>query len=342
MTALARRVMDHDPAPWMRRARLSKAPRYLTVAPDPTPMTDVWTAVIPAAGAEHPLADPALSLALRQRAEAIEAAFAAIEPTLRDLAPRQFEPGFPALAAQRLRTDLGIEIEPGALASTWNAPLDMRRLQARCVLAVFRRLVERAFDRGMAALSDGEPADGLIRRWGFHAVDIAPCADGRLSGVVDFILRISPSVIAGRRSHAGALFDIEESVRAWEALELRRWRDGVPNAASEATRYLKIGVYHFSSGPGAHEGCAAHGGDDQRAALALLERLETFETAVRNLHGPDAPVATLMVGVDTDTDAIRVHVPDGAGRMTLDRVVDNARLYPRRPNCPRGGQERHP
>ncbi len=38
-------------------------------------------------------------------------------------------------------------------------------------------------------------------------------------------------------------------------------------------------------------------------------------------------MAILMVGVDTDTDAIRVHVPDGAGRMSLDRVVDNARLY---------------
>ncbi len=236
MTALARRAMDHDPAPWMRRARLARSPLYRAPAPAPAPVPDLYPGATGLPGAEHPLADPALSLALRQRAEAIEAAFAAIEPTLRDLAPRQFEPGFPAVAAQRLRADLGIDIDAEALTSAWNAPLDMRALHARCVLAVFRRLVARAFDRDLARLSDGEPAEALIRRWGFHAVDIAPCADGRLSGVVDFILRIPPSVIAGRRSHAGALFDIEDSVRAWEALELRRWRDGVPNAASEATR----------------------------------------------------------------------------------------------------------
>jgi carboxysome shell carbonic anhydrase len=333
MTALARRALHHDPAPWTRRARLGGAPRSFPVPPVAIAAADGVSTAPPRPG--HPLADPAISLALRRRADAIEAAFAAIEPTLRELAPRQFESGFAAQAAATLRERLDLQVPSKALAATWTTPLDIRSLQARCVLGVFRRLVDRAFDRDISRLSDGEPAEALIRRWGFHAVDIAPCADGRLAGVVDFILRIPPSVVAGRRSHAGAMFDIEDSVRAWEAMELRRWRESVPNPAGEATRYLKIGVYHFSTADPRHEGCAAHGSDTDRAASTLLARLEDFEIAVRNVHGPAAAVATLMVGVDTDTDAIRVHVPDATGRMSLDRIVDNGWLYAATADLPR-------
>ena len=110
-------------------------------------------------------------------------------------------------------------------------------------------------------------------------------------------------------------------------MELRRWREGRPNAASEPTAFLKIGVYHFSSADPWHQGCAAHGSDTGRAAGALLERLDQFAQAIRNVHGASAGVATLLVGVDTDTDAIRVHVPDLSGRMAVDRFVDSLKVY---------------
>ncbi len=35
----------------------------------------------------------------------------------------------------------------------------------------------------------------------------------------------------------------------------------------------------------------------------------------------------LLVGVDTDTDAINVHVPDAAGGTDVDRFVSSATLY---------------
>jgi carboxysome shell carbonic anhydrase len=275
----------------------------------------------------HPLADAYVSAALRRRADEIDAAFNAIEPELRALAPEQFEAGFAARASERLRNSLGLEVAAESLTASWSEPLDVRRLYARCVLGTFCRLIERAFDRGLSERSDGESAEALIRRWGFHAVDITPCADGRLSGVVDYILRVPPAVVVSRKSYAGANFDVEESLRQWEAVELRRWREGVPSPADAPTRYLKIGVYHFSSADPAHEGCAAHGSDASRAAGALLERLEQFAGAVRQTHGAGAATATLLVGVDTDTDAIRVHVPDAAGRMSIDRSVDNRALY---------------
>jgi carboxysome shell carbonic anhydrase len=283
--------------------------------------------LLPYSGAGHPLADDTVSVALRRRAEEIEAAFAAIEPALRALAPAQFEEGFAHRASEELLRRLGVEIPAELLEAHWTAPLDMSRMYARCVLGTFCRLIERTFDRAILDLTDGESAETLIRRWGFHAIDITPCADGRLSGVVDYILRVPPSVVAYRKSYAGAMFDVAETLRQWESIELRRWREQTPNPANAPTRYLKIGVYHFSSADPSHEGCAAHGSDDSRAAAALLERLQQLESAVEATHGCGANIATLLVGVDTDTDAIRVHVPDARGWMAADRYVENRHMY---------------
>jgi carboxysome shell carbonic anhydrase len=277
----------------------------------------------------HPLADAAVSDGLRRRADEIEAAFGAIEPALRALAARQLEPGFAAWADAELRSRLGFAPPPQLLAATWSAPLDVRQLYGHAVVQTFRGLVARAFDRRLAEFTDGESASAAIERWGFHAVDITPCADGRLSGVVDYILRVPPAVIVARRSYAGALFDVEETLGQWAAVELGRWREGKPNAADAPTRYLKIGVYHFSSVDPGHGGCAAHGSDATRAATALLDRLERFVLAVERSYGCGAAAAALLVGVDTDTDAIRVHVPDARGAMDPVRYVDNAILFER-------------
>jgi carboxysome shell carbonic anhydrase len=302
----------------------SEQPLAMPAASVPAPAAAFYA---PPAARHHPLADQTISQALRHRAEEIAAAFDAIEPVLRELAPRQFEEGFARRATAEVLAKLHLDFSADVFAAAWTAPLDMGALYARCVVGTFCRLIERAFDRSLADISDGESVDVLVQRWGFHAVDITPCADGRLSGVVDYILRIPPSVVAYRKSYAGALFDVTESVRHWESTELRRWREAVPNAANVPTQYLKICVYHFSSVDPNHEGCAAHGSDDTRAASALLERLGQFALAVHLLHGDDASVATLLVGVDTDTDAIRVHVPDSNGRMDVGRYLDSNVLY---------------
>jgi carboxysome shell carbonic anhydrase len=278
-------------------------------------------------GARHPLADAASSAALRRRALTIEAAFDAIAPALESLAPQQFEAGFAARAAQALRAQLQLDFPEPAFAASWVRPLDLGALHAQCVVATFCRLLRQGFDRSLSDTTDEGDAGALIRRWGFHAVDITACADGRLSGVTDYILRVPPAIVAYRDAHAGAMFGAAETLRNWERIELSRWRRARPNAAGEATRYLKIGVYHFSSADPHHAGCAAHGSNDAAASGALLERLEQGAQAIRQVHGTDAAVATLLVGVDTDTDSIRVHVPDAAGRMDTRRFVDSNMLY---------------
>ena len=293
-----------------------------------------WSAPSPTFESAHPLAESAIALGLRRRAAEIEAAFAAIEPSLRSLAPTQFSEHFPSDAAARLNAQLGVEIPPAALQSSWSVPLDMRSLYARCVIATFCRLVALGFDRDLARKSEGESAQALIHRWGFHAIDITPCADGRLAGIVDYILRVPPAMVAYRKSYAGAMFDVGESLRHWEEVELRRYREAQPNPADAPTRFLKIGVYHYSSLRPHDEGCAAHGSDTNQAAAALLERLRQFEQAVCHTHA-NAMAATLLVGVDTDTDAIRVHIPDSSGSATIVRFVDNRDIFAQTRSLPR-------
>jgi carboxysome shell carbonic anhydrase len=281
----------------------------------------------PATTPAHPLFDLAHNRRLLERESEITRAFDAIEPALRAVAALPYQEGYETLVQDIVRERLGFELPEKFLTSRWMAPLDMRAIYAWCVYRTFRRLADHDFDRGLADLDEGEPAGDVIRKWGFHAIDISPCADGRLSGVVDYILRVPPAVVASRKSFAGAMFDVEESVRNWIAVELRRFREGVPNPADAPTRYLKIGVYHTSSSDPAHEGCAAHGSDAHKAAQALLGRLNDFARAIENSHCCGASVATLLIGVDTDTDAIKLHVPDATGAISLERCVDNRALF---------------
>lgn len=289
---------------------------------------DAPRAVSAPAASAHPLFDLAHNRRLLERENEIKAAFGAVETALKEVAAIPHQDGYPERVQEKIRERLGFDLPASWLESWWLAPLNMRGIYAYAVYRIFRQLADRDFDRGLADLAeDGESAQTLIRRWGFHAIDISPCADGRLSGVVDYILRVPPAVVAYRKSFAGSLFDVEESVRNWAEVELRRHREGVPIAAHEATRYLKIGVYHTSSSDPAHEGCAAHGSDERKAASALLDRLNGFAAAIENSYGSGASVATLLIGVDTDTDAIKVHVPDARGVISLDRYVDNHALF---------------
>lgn len=275
----------------------------------------------------HPFHDTAHNDRLLAREHEITLAFERIVPTLKEVAGLQYQENAVQRIQSLLRDRLGFELAPERLQASWIKPLNMRGLYADSVFHTFCQLANRDFDRNAANLDEGEPADEVIRKWGFHAIDITPCADGRLSGVVDYILRIPPVVVTSRKSFAGSLFDIEESVRNWVEVELRRHREAQPNPADEPTRYLKIGVYHTSSSDPDHEGCAAHGSDVHKAASALLERLNAFAAAIENSHCCGAQVATLLLGVDTDTDAIRLHVPDANGAMDVTRFIDNQALF---------------
>jgi carboxysome shell carbonic anhydrase len=273
----------------------------------------------------HPLADAARNADLADYERTVRARFDAIVPTLKQIAAQQHETGFEARAQALARERLGIDLPEDVLADAWVTTLDMRRLYGHAVLGTFTVLARELADR-FNGPGNVESMRQFFVECGFHEVDISSCADGRLKGLLPFVLRLPRGAVYAR-AYAGALFDVELTVQRWIETELRRHREGVPTLPDAGTRYLKIAVYHYSGSDPRHEGCAAHGSDEREAARAALERLAELRMAIENGFCCGASVATLLIGVDTDNDAIRVHVPDARGELALDCFVEADSLY---------------
>ena len=280
----------------------------------------------------HPLADQVSNTRLADYERRVQARFDDIVPTLKQISALQHEADFETRAQQIARERLGFALNETVLADAWITALDMRQLYGSSVLHTFCDLAREA----IAQQNGHAEAEAMVRFFidcGFHEVDVSACADGRLKGLLHYILRLPQQAVRRHKSYAGALFDIELNVKQWTETELRRFREGVPTLPESGTRYLKIAVYHFSSSDPHREGCAAHGSDDTRAAQAALDRLQAFGTAIENGFCCGASVATLLIGVDTDNDAIRVHVPDAQGGMSLDCCIDNMALHQATAGC---------
>ncbi len=273
----------------------------------------------------HPLARADENARLFDYEQRVKSAFDDIVPTLKRISALQHEDDFEVRAQRMAREDLGFELPAQILANAWVEQLDMRRLFAWCVFKTYHRFCDDFFTADPLGSSDASEFDAFLQACGFHTLDLSPCADGRLAHVIRFVLRL-PYRGVRRKSYAGALFDIDDSLEKWAETELMRFREARPNSADAPTRYLKAVVYHYSASEPA-EGCAAHGSDAAAAARAGLERLQSFQQAVQNTHCCGASIDLLLIGLDTDTDAIRVHVADGAGAIELDRYVDAFELY---------------
>lgn len=279
-----------------------------------------------AGSGSHPLCRVEENAQLLAYERQVKDAFDGIVPILRELSALQHEADFVAQAQRIAQRKLGFELPGDILEGAWVTQLDMRRLFAWCVFQTYRRFCDDFFATDPLASADAESFDAFLQACGFHTLDISPCADGRLAHVVRYVLRL-PHRSVRRKSYAGALFDIENSLEKWVETEMLRYREGRPNLADAPTRYLKAVVYHYSSVDPEHEGCAAHGSDTQKAAQAGLDRLNGFREAVENSFCCGASIDLLLIGLDTDTDAIRVHLPDGQGDLSLERYVDALDLF---------------
>ena len=274
----------------------------------------------------HPLSNERENMRLFGYEDRIKKGFDGIVPVLKRLSALQHESDF-EVQAQRIALDqLGFELPEEILANAWVDQLDMRRLFAWCVFQTYRRYSDEFYTQAPLAHPGENEYDTFIQSCGFHTVDISPCADGRLAHVIRYVLRM-PHRMVRRKSYAGAMFDIDNSVEKWVETEMLRFREGKPNTADAPTRYLKVVAYHRSSVDPHHEGCAAHGSDDDAAAAGGLERLNAFKTAIENSFCCGASIDLMLIGVDTDTDSLRVHVPDGEGVIHLDRFVDTMDVY---------------
>ncbi|MDI6745870.1 MAG: carboxysome shell carbonic anhydrase [Rhodocyclaceae bacterium] len=275
----------------------------------------------------HPLADRASNARLARCEESVKGRFEAIVPTLKAISGLQHGRDFTACAQQLAEERLGHRLPDSILDDAWVAGLDLKALYAHCVFAAVMAASAQFSQDLKNQIELVQDINNFFLDCGFHAVDISPCADGRLKGLMRYILRLPLSSFTRRKAYAGALFDVETDVRHWGETELRRFREGVPTTADASTRYLKVAIYHYSTSAPRQEGCAAHGSDDNQAIEAALERLYQFRNAIENAFCCGASTDLLLIGVDTDTDAIKLHVPDANGNLSAHRFIDNASLF---------------
>ncbi|MCB1802700.1 MAG: carboxysome shell carbonic anhydrase [Gammaproteobacteria bacterium] len=278
------------------------------------------------AGAEHALVDSRENARLFRYEDGVKQSFDKITPVLKQISAFQHEADFEQRAQQLAARELGFELPQEILVDAWISQLDMKRLFAWCVFETYRRYCDDFFSQQPLAAERAEDFAGFLQGCGFHTLDISPCADGRLAHVIRYVLRL-PQDQVRRKSYAGATFDVEDSIQKWVEVEMLRYREGKPNLADAPTRYLKSVVYHYSSVDPEHQGCAAHGSDTALAASEGLKRLEAFREAIENSYCCGASIDLLLIGLDTDTDAIRVHLPDAQGRTDLESSVDALALF---------------
>ena len=316
------------PAETPRSASLAPAGRRLRAVASPVIRVEQRRPEPPLR--QHPLTDQSANDHLKAYDQQTKDRFDQIVPVLKRLSALQHEPDFVERAQLLARQELGTTLPLPILESAWTSQLDMRTLFAWCVFEAYEQTSRIFFDEDPLA---GAPSDGSTQAFetflldcGFHLLDITPCADGRLAHAIAYALRLPVSSVR-RRPHAGAMFDVENTVDRWVKTEHRRYREAIPNPAHADTHYLKVVVYHFSSHDPAHEGCAAHGSDDAAAAAGGLQRLRDFQQAVENSFCCGASVDLLLLGMDTDTDAIRAHVPGSDGEIDLARWIDSRDLY---------------
>ncbi len=319
-------VPQHAPI-GMAQARRFDAPRSGAAYARAEGLEHPACTTLPERSCRHALVDRAENARLWECEQGITNRFDAIAPTLQDIAGLGPGRAFAARAQEMARERLGFELSAPVLERAWVRGPDMGALYAEAVFAALSSAVARFSERIREEAAAGQSLDSLLVDCGFHAVDISACSDGRLKGLFPYILRLPASTLVRRSAFAGALFDVEEDVRHWEHAELRRVREGFPTTADVGSRYLKVAVYHGSSREPTREGCAAHGSDQRVATEAALARLDEFRTAIENAFCCGAGTDILLIGVDTDTDAIRIHVPDAKGDVSAYRYVDNAELY---------------
>ena len=279
-----------------------------------------------ARGGNHPLTDGQENAHLYAYESSVKEAFDAIVPTLKNISAIQHEYDFEIQAQRIAQQHLGFRLPEALLSDAWVDKLDMRSLFAWCVFETYHRFCDEVFSRDPLGNNSDEAFQEFLQECGFHMLDVSPCADGRLAHVIRYVLRL-PYKAVRRRSYAGAMFDVDDSLEKWVKTELARFREGKPNSSDESTQYLKAVVYHHSSVDPAHEGCAAHGSDTAAAAAGGLERLQGFRQAVENTYCCGASIDCLLIGMDTDTDGIRVHMPDHSGSIDLENFIDTLEVY---------------
>lgn len=254
----------------------------------------------------------------------VKASFDSIGSVVDEISSMQAGNDYETRVRQHIKDQLGFDIPTALLADAGMTRLDTSSLYAWCLFETYKHYCN-TFLVEFPYCEDDGTFQSFLQDCGFHALDISPCADGRLAHVISYVLRL-PYKSVRRKSYAGAMFDVEDSLDKWVETEMIRFREGAVSNGLP-TSYLKTVVYHFSSRDPDHEGCAAHGSNAEVAAESGLERLMSLKQAIENTYCCGASVECLLIGLDTDTDIIRIHMPDQSGDIQLDQYIDANEIY---------------
>ena len=180
---------------------------------------------LPLTHRQHPLTDSAGNARLQAYELEVKGRFDRIVPLLKRVSALQHQPDFIEQAQRLTRTELGFDLPQHILERAWVRPLDMRALFAWCVFESHRLFSDRFFQDdpldGASGSASSREFEQFLLDCGIHLLDVTPCADGRLAHTVAYALRIPFSAVR-RRSHAGAMFDVENTVNRWVKTQHRR------------------------------------------------------------------------------------------------------------------------
>ena len=167
----------------------------------------------------HPLSDARANARLQAYDTRVKQAFDRIVPVLKQLSALQHDDDFVERAQQVALAELGYTLPLPILERAWVTQLDMRTLFAWCLFETYEQISATFFQQdpleGQRDSAAAKEFEAFLLGCGFHLLDITPCADGRLAHAIAFALRLPYSAVR-RRPHAGALFDVENTVNRWE------------------------------------------------------------------------------------------------------------------------------
>ncbi|MHB9050575.1 MAG: carboxysome shell carbonic anhydrase, partial [Thiomonas delicata] len=67
--------------------------------------------------------------------------------------------------------------------------------------------------------------------------------------------------------------------------------------------------------------------NDRQATESALSRLDELREAIDRSFGVGAAPDVLLIGVDTDLDALRIHLPDAFGDVNPHRYIETGKIY---------------
>ncbi|WP_244553429.1 carboxysome shell carbonic anhydrase [Nitrobacter vulgaris] len=274
---------------------------------------------------EHALVDRDLNRLLFDYERTVRSRFTRIVEVLKRISTYQHDENFIGRARQLAREQLGFDLPTQVLEDAWVSGLDLSTLHSRCIFSSLKLSVDNAQTEQIGWRQRLPLDENFLRSCGYHTVDISPCSDGRLQGVGAYVLRFLPGPNVRVKGYAGALFNVEANVSDWAEREIKRLSGAMVDG--DRLNFLKIAVYHFSSSSPDNHGCAAHGSNDRQATEAALQRLCELRSAIDRTFGTGAVPDVLLIGVDTDLDALRIHLPDGFGEPSAHRYFETAQIY---------------